>query len=594
MSQSLPYRGSLVTVTVLAGGQAIKSAYPLLGLKVMQEVNRIPMARLVFLDGDPASETFAISDSADFLPGKQIEIQAGYNAAETSIFKGIILRHEIKARHHKPSMLILECRDEAVKTTVGRKSRYFLDSKDSDAIEKILGEHGLSKDITATAVQHKNLVQYNASDWDFMVMRAEANGQVVIARAGQVATRVPDGAGSAVYKITYGKDVLDMELSLDAKSQLPALNSRAWDPATQALVTAAGSAAPAGSFGNVSASTLAQVLNPSDYTYLHAGPLPQEELQAWATAGLVKSSLAKIRGRIQIEGTASLQAGDLVELAGAGDRFNGTGYVSGISHDIAEGRWVTDIQLGLAPEWFAQNEDIMDKPAAGLVPGIQGLQIGQVKQLAQDPDGEFRILVSMPLYDASNEGVWARLAKFYASGGVGAFFLPEVSDEVVVGFINEDPRYAVILGMLHSKANASPLEHDEKNLQKLFMTKNKLQLAFDEEKKSIALKTPGGNSILLDEDGKSITITDQNKNTITLAAGGITLDSKADITIKATGDINLTATGNLKLSANADVSLAGLNIAGSAKMQFKAQGTASAELSSSGQTTVKGAIVMIN
>ena len=72
------------------------------------------------------------------------------------------------------------------------------------------------------------------------------------------------------------------------------------------------------------------------------------------------------------------------------------------------------------------------------------------------------------------------------------------------------------------------------------------------------------------------------------------LDSPKDISISAKGKITLDAVGQISISSKADVKTAGMNINNTAQVGFVAKGSASAELSASGQTTVKGAVVMIN
>ena len=112
------------------------------------------------------------------IPGKEVEITAGYHSDEATIFKGIIIKHNLRIRP-KSNQLIIECRDEAVKLTVGRKSKYFYDSADSDIFEEIIGTYGLGNDVEATTHTHTELVQYNASDWDFIMSRAQANGKIL-------------------------------------------------------------------------------------------------------------------------------------------------------------------------------------------------------------------------------------------------------------------------------------------------------------------------------------------------------------------------------------------------------------------------------
>src|SRR4051812_26941895 len=87
-------------------------------------------------------------------------------------------------------------------------------------------------------------------------------------------------------------------------------------------------------------------------------------------------------------------------------------------------------------------------PASGVNPGVSGLIVGTVKQIDQDPQGQNRVLVVAPLIDPQGDGVWARLANAYASNNAGISFMPEVGDDVVLGFLNDDPRLPIVLGSL--------------------------------------------------------------------------------------------------------------------------------------------------
>lgn len=110
----------LVTVTVAINGEEVSNRFQLLSLTVHKEVNRISMAKLVFSDGDPATRDFQLSNLPNLLPGNVVEISAGYHSEEALIFKGIVVKHQIKIKGTS-SMLIVECKDEAVKMTVGKK-----------------------------------------------------------------------------------------------------------------------------------------------------------------------------------------------------------------------------------------------------------------------------------------------------------------------------------------------------------------------------------------------------------------------------------------------------------------------------------------
>ena len=137
-------------------------------------------------------------------------------------------------------------------------------------------------------------------------------------------------------------------------------------------------------------------------------------------------------------------------------------------------------------------------------------------------------------------------------------------------------------------------EYEAKNNTKAIVTREKMRIEFDEEKKVITISTPSKNTVQMSDDGKHIKLTDENKNEITMDKGGITLSSSKDITMKAKGNINMDATMKLSGTAKQDVSLEGLNVKVQAKIGASVKGNATAELSASGQTTVKGAMVMIN
>jgi uncharacterized protein involved in type VI secretion and phage assembly len=268
----------------------------------------------------------------------------------------------------------------------------------------------------------------------------------------------------------------------------------------------------------------------------------------------------------------------MIHLSGFGDRFNGDVYVSGIHHQIANGNWVTNIQFGFSKEWFHETYNITSPPASGLLPAVRGLQIGVVTQLEEDPEGEERIKVRIPIVDSEAEGIWCRLSCLDAGNERGTFFRPEVDDEVIIGFVNDDPRDGVVLGMLHSSSKPSPESITQDNFKKGYISREQLKLEFDDEKKIITVATPGGNSLVLDEDEGSITMKDQNGNKIILNDSGITIESAKEINLKA----------------GTDIKMEGINIEATAQGSFKSEGSASAEISSGGSTVVKGSLVQIN
>ncbi|MBK8251182.1 MAG: type VI secretion system tip protein VgrG [Polyangiaceae bacterium] len=589
--------GSRVSFVIKANGKDIDSSWQVLSIDTHNTVNKVPRATVVLYDGSASERTFPISDSGTLKPGVKLQIAAGYDGKTASIFEGIIVRQGIEIDTMSGSKLIIEAADKALGMTLERSNAVFENVTDSDVISKLITASGLSKDVASTSVKHEEIVQYYASDWDTMVTRAELCGMVVITTAAKVTVKPPDTSQSPVLSLEYGTSILDLQAEIDSTTQYSssALTSYSWDYGTQALVESGPGTVSVKEPGKLSSTELAKVFNVKKAPQQTGASLEKAALQAWSSAELLKSKLSKIRGRVRFQGTSLAATGKTVELLGLGDQFNGNAYVSGVHHSIRDNFWTTTATIGLSYKWFAAEAPNIAAPgASGQLPPISGLQTGIVKQVGKDKAGEHRVAVSIPLLQAGSAVVWARVASFYASNKVGAVFFPEVGDEVIVGFMNDDPRAPVILGSVYSKKLAPPFPPDDKNNKKAIVTRSKLTLSFDEQNKIIEISTPGKHTIKMDDKSGAISIEDSNKNQISLSKGGITLNSASNIKITAKGNITLDAKGNLSATAAANATMEGLAVSHKAKTKFSAQGTASAEVTSSGILTIRGTLVKIN
>ncbi|MEM6684328.1 MAG: type VI secretion system tip protein VgrG, partial [Bacteroidota bacterium] len=561
-------------------------------------VNRISVAKVVIIDGDPTTETFEVSSSSTFVPGNSITIQVGYDSQNETIFEGIITKQSIQIHGAEGAVLVVECRDEAVKMIVGRKSVTYSKQTDSDVMSTIIGNYsGLSADVSPTDTQWDEQVQYYTTDWDYILARAETNGMIVTTLNGKVSVFPPDNDTSSVLEIAYGNNMLEFNASLDAVTQLDSATATSWDYTQQATTSGEASVSYSGP-GNLSSSTLSEVVGLSEYDLQTTAPLEESDLTNWSKAALIKSAYSKIQGDVKFQGSNLVDPGKYITLAGVGDRFNGDHIISNVHHLIGHGNWTTEVGIGLSPIWFTEEPDVMAPPASGLLPGAQGLFNATVKQMYEDPDSQYRILVDIPLFDPNGEGLWARLTNFYSTSGAGAFFLPEVGDEVVVGFLNEDPRYPIILGSMYSASSNQPyntLDPNEENSIKAIVSKSGINIQFDDENKVLTLETPNKNTAIFSDEDEEITIKDQNNNSIVMSSSGITIKSDTNITIEATQNLTLKGDTGVTIEASGgDVNIKGMNIKETADMEYSAEGSMTASLQGGTETTIKGAMVMIN
>ncbi|RYD81149.1 MAG: type VI secretion system tip protein VgrG [Sphingobacteriales bacterium] len=575
----MPDNKGAQSFTITINGQAMPDSVGLLEIVVTNLVNSIPKAKIIVKDGSASAQDFELSNKADFIPGSEITVAAGNGGENETIFSGIIVSQTIKA-DREGSILEIECRDKAVQLTAGRKNKVFEEMSDGDVVEQIISDAGLTADVTDLKTQHKQLVQYNVSDWDFIVTRTELNSALVIAENGMLKIAPPDFNQASAATYTYGAEIYEFEAQMDARTQYPKVLTKSWSYANQEIQEGESTETTLPEQGNVSGSDLANVLGWENSSFYHTGNVANEESASWATAALFRSRLNKISGSFRVIGDHKLKPGIIVELLGIGERFSGKCLVTGVTQSYSnQAAWYSHVQFGLDKTLHNfKYDDVTEKQASGIIPAVNGLQIGIVTEIHDDPAGENRIRVKMPMVDNQGDGIWARLASLDAGNGRGWVWNPELNDEVIVGFLNDDPRDAVILGSLYSSAKAPHITADEENKQKGILTREKLQILFDDDKKIIKISTDAGNTITLDENDKAIKIVDQNGNKLEMTSEGITIESVKDIILKASGDVKIKAT----------------NISESASAELKLEGSGGAELSSSAIAKIKGSIVQIN
>lgn len=225
-------------------------------------------------------------------------------------------------------------------------------------------------------------------------------------------------------------------------------------------------------------------------------------------------------------------------------------------------------------------------------------QLGMVAD-NKDPKKLGRVKISFWWMEGKQATPWVKVTAPFSHKKAGFYFVPAENSRVLVGFEDGDVEKPYCLGTLYDEdSNPDPAWAGNTN---------------EKNAKIHAIRTFAGNTIEFhDTDGEEqIRIYDtKGKNEITLnsAKGEITIKASDKLTLEA-DEIEIKATNGMKIEAGqgleqkaTDITTEatsalkqkGLTIEAQANTSFKAQGSATAEISSSGQTTVKGSMVMIN
>lgn len=230
----------------------------------------------------------------------------------------------------------------------------------------------------------------------------------------------------------------------------------------------------------------------------------------------------------------------------------------------------------------------------------EGLFVGQVTD-NKDPENLGRVKVKFPFRDKDDSSWWARVATEMASKEYGTWFLPEVGDEVLVGFENGQIRYPIVIGSLYTGSKKKPPYNNsnEKNEHRAIKSRSGhlIDLLDKEGEETITIKTGKGRSITMtDKSGsEAIEITD-GTNTVTMdkPGGKISMEAQKEISLSAQ-KITLSAKQEVSISAKQKVSIsakAQVNVSSKGKLQMKSSGMG--KLQSSGILQVKGSLVQIN
>ncbi len=168
----------------------------------------------------------------------------------------------------------------------------------------------------------------------------------------------------------------------------------------------------------------------------------------------------------------------------------------------------------------------------GIYPGL----VSDIK----DPDGSGRVKVTLPWSPDTGSDhyeAWARVATLMAGNNRGSWFIPDVNDEVLLGFEAGDPRHPYVLGGLWNGADKAPESMDGagQNNKKVLRSRNGVKLTLDDTsgQEHFIVETPGGQKITLQDGPGSVEILDSNGNSVKLQTSGITVNAAAKVTVTA-------------------------------------------------------------
>jgi uncharacterized protein involved in type VI secretion and phage assembly len=256
-----------------------------------------------------------------------------------------------------------------------------------------------------------------------------------------------------------------------------------------------------------------------------------------------------------------VKAGHKLKLEGFGPKFDGEKVVTSVTHVYGHGDYRTKFAIsGRNPRTLT--DLLRPKPTRDWT---ASLVIGLVTNI-NDDEQQGRVRVKFPALGDSVEGTWARVALPNAGKDAGMAFLPQVGDEVVVGFEHGDTRRPVVLGALHNSIDRphEKMRGDKDGGSLVVYGRKDAEINLAKQfviaaKDHMVITVDGGDDAAGDYSLET-------KDKIEVKAGStITIEGTGEVTIKSSAGVNVEAAGSLKLKgATVDIEAgATVNVKGS-------------------------------
>ncbi|TWD79389.1 uncharacterized protein involved in type VI secretion and phage assembly [Kribbella amoyensis] len=417
---------------------------------------------------------FAAGDRADaVLAALAIGTEVGVAAAspERPGDPRLLISGEVtalEAEYDEIAVLVVRGYTEEHRLQRARRTRTFVNMSDSDIAIKVARDAGLTVGtVPPTRVVHEHVGQVNQTDWEFLTARADALGLETGVDHGEFFFgQRPAGAPCPLH---LGDNLLAFAPRISTGNLPTEVEVRAWDPLAAKVVSerrdvlADGTVVGADLRATVAKSNGRPSVSPgraTDPAGAGPGPVPSAAAEVVGdrpvgdgpsmgpalrelAAGLaqrVGDTFAEASG--ESIGDPWLSAGRTVEVSGVAAPFAGQWLVTRARHELVDGRYRTTFEA----------TGRQDRSLLGLTRGraevrdrVPGIVCGIVSNNL-DPVAKGRVKVVLPWLSPDYESGWAAVVQAAAGEQSGALWLPEVGDEVLVGFEFGDLHRPYVLG----------------------------------------------------------------------------------------------------------------------------------------------------
>ncbi|NJM76030.1 MAG: VgrG-related protein [Acaryochloridaceae cyanobacterium RU_4_10] len=521
-------------------------------------------------------------------------------AEEQRLIEGEITGIEVNFSNTSEAHIIVTGYDVSHRLHRGRHNRSFLNSTDSDIVRRIAKEVGIQiGQVDETRTPHEYVFQENQTNMEFLRERAARIGFELFVKNNKLYFRKPKSEKSL--NLEWLKDISSFTVRVNSDEQVNAVEVNGWDYSQKKLISEKVSTEQLiTETGNGKGSSVSQAFKlkqPPKMISVNQYVKSSKEAKDMAQAFYNELSGEFVTADAKAEGHPEIRPGRVVVLANMGARYTGKYYVTRTCHRYSKGVFKTDFEVrGLRQGTLLSTL----LPRTHLQPG-HTLLVGIVTK-NKDPKGWGRVKVKYPTLTEQDESHWARVIGLGASNDRGFYCLPEIDDEVLIGFEHGDIHRPYVIGgvwngkdktvetvddtIKNGKVRLRTIktrtghtiqfveEDDMRSKAGIYITtKAGHQIDLNDSEKFIEIQTAGRHQIRLDDPASTISIRTKMGQSLTFrdpgmkvtlqttgfvnvkAASGVNVATGGFVNVKAGGFVNVTATGTLSAKTVGPISL---------------------------------------
>lgn len=287
------------------------------------------------------------SDADLFQPGGVVEIRLGYVEAVEPVIVGEITGLELSFPENARSMLTVRGFDRLHRFRRGRRTRSYLQVKDSDVAQQIASDLQLSPNVEDSSEIHAYLLQTSQTDIDFLLTRARGIGFELLVEDKTLHFRKIKNDRGKTVSLDFKQGLETFYAYLSTADQVSQVVVRGWNAKDKQAIV--GKAQASDVIGTMQGQKVGPAATDSLFgtRTLSVIDLPvttQNEADLLAKGLLNEVALKYIVAEGKARGDPAIKVGRVIELGGMGQRFNGLYYVTHVSH-FWDGQFTTHFHV---------------------------------------------------------------------------------------------------------------------------------------------------------------------------------------------------------------------------------------------------------